>query len=231
MNDTQKEVSKEQEVQEPVRKGKPTRSTTKTISSIPPASRTKNGMKHKVPKGKGTPTSKRKKAPTGPSPVDWKLEMRELREEIRDNQKKDMIVMIAAMEKRNQTPPPVDVVAASLNKDNVSLLTGSRKGVGSQVSENSWKTFQHHEKQLTQSLKKYIRTNFYGKMKFTIEARESVMCTMAVDSNVVALHDPSTKEEFAAYFKKKVPQIFNQLRHNAQSLARRNWIGKNFVHQ
>ena len=32
---------------------------------------------------------------------------------------------IAAMEKRNQTPPPVDVVAASLNKDNVSLLTGS----------------------------------------------------------------------------------------------------------
>ena len=115
--------------------------------------------------------------------------------------------MIAAMEKRNQTPPPVDVVAASLNKDNVSLLTGSRKGIGSQVSENSWKTFQHHEKQLTQSLKKYIRTNFYGKMKFTIEARESVMCTMAVDSNVVALHDPSTKEEFAAYFKKCTTDI------------------------
>ena len=52
-----------------------------------------------------------------------------------------------------------------------------------------------------------------------------------VDSKSVALHDPTTKEEFAAYFKKKVPQIFNQLRHNAQSLAQRNWIGKNIVLQ
>ena len=86
MNDTQKEVSKEQELQEPLRQGKPTRSTSKTGGSvIRPASSTKNGMKRKGTAGKGTSTSKKKKAPTGPSPVDWKLEMRELRQETRDN--------------------------------------------------------------------------------------------------------------------------------------------------
>ena len=53
MNDTQKEVSKEQELQEPVRQGK-------TGRVIPPASSTKNGMKRKGTAGKGTPTSKRK---------------------------------------------------------------------------------------------------------------------------------------------------------------------------
>ena len=88
MNNTQKEVSKEQEVQ-PVRQGKPTRSS-KTGSVNHDASSTKNGTKRKEIPGKGTSTSKKKKAPTGPSPVDWKLEMRELREEIRDNKKKDM---------------------------------------------------------------------------------------------------------------------------------------------
>ena len=62
-------------------------------------------MKRKGTAGKGTSTSKEKKAPTGPSPVELKLEMRKLRGEIRDNQRNDMIVMIAAMEKRNQTPP------------------------------------------------------------------------------------------------------------------------------
>ena len=185
MTHKKKFLRKEQEVQEPV--GKPTRSTTKTGSVIRPASRTKNGMKRKVPAGKGTSQAKRIKAHKGPTDDEWKLEMRELREEMKDNQEK----MLAVMEKRNQTPPPVDVVAASLNKDNVSLLTGSRKDIGSPVSENSWKTFQHHEKQLTQSLKKYIRTNFYSKMKFTIEAWENVMCTMAVHSKVVALHDPT----------------------------------------
>ena len=52
--------------------------------------------------------------------------MRELREEIRDTQEKAMVVMIAAMEKRNQTPPPIDVVAASLNKDNVEKVLAVR---------------------------------------------------------------------------------------------------------
>ena len=61
MNDTQKEVSKEQELQEPVREGKPTRSTSKTSSVIRPASSTKNGMKCKGTADKGTSTSKKKK--------------------------------------------------------------------------------------------------------------------------------------------------------------------------
>ena len=60
MNDPQKEVSKEQELQEPVRQGKPTRSTSKTGSVIHPASSTKNGMKRKGTAGKGTSKSKKK---------------------------------------------------------------------------------------------------------------------------------------------------------------------------
>ena len=55
MNDTQKEVSKEQEVQEPERLGKSTRSTSRTGSVS-----TKNGMKCKGTAGKGTSTSKKK---------------------------------------------------------------------------------------------------------------------------------------------------------------------------
>jgi len=87
MNDKQKEVSKEQEVQ-PVRQGKPTRSS-KTGSVNHDASSTKNGTKRKEIPGKGTSTSKEKKGSnTGPSAIEWKLEMRELREEIRDNQKR-----------------------------------------------------------------------------------------------------------------------------------------------
>ena len=60
MNDTQKEVSKEQELQEPVRQGKPTRSS-KTGSVNHDASSTKNGTKRKGTVGKGTSASKKKK--------------------------------------------------------------------------------------------------------------------------------------------------------------------------
>jgi len=143
-----------------------------------------------------------------------------------------ILAEIREMKKRNQTSHPIDVVAACLNKDNVNLLTGSHRDGGSLLmSMNSWKVFQYHEKNLTHNLKKYIRSNFYSKMKFTTEARESTICTMAVNNKAVAIPEPTTKEVFAEYFKKEVPQTFNQLRHNTQTLARINWIGKNFVLQ
>ena len=72
-------------------------------------------------------------------------EVRELRKEKETTNPEGMEVILAEireMKKSNQTSHPIDVVAVSLNKDNVSLLTGARRDGGSLLSMNSSKAFQ-----------------------------------------------------------------------------------------
>jgi len=124
---------------------------------------------------------------------------------------------------------PVEVVAVSSRKYTESVSILSSRDYDGTVS--SYRAFQKKdlEKRMTQSLKNYIRSNLYSMMKFSVASREAKICILAVNSGAILIPDKTTVNEFAEYYKKKVPQIFNQLRHNTQSLARRNWIGENIL--
>ena len=154
---------------------------------------------------------------------------RELVDEI--EQLKDKV---QKMEK-NQTniPPPIlSVVGQSNNvSEEISAVTSKSKarGLFDECTLKSMDVFKTH---LHNKLKLFIKLHVYKSVKFGgytgNEKRDIGICAMAINSGHLEIPEGVSSEQLTEYFKLKIPKMLNRLRHNSQTLARRNWIGKKY---
>ena len=76
-------------------------------------------------------------------------------------------------------------------------------------------------------LKEYIKNNWFSRMKFPQSDTISVeICRRAVAETNLVIPKGVSDTMFYDYFKKYVTRSLTSLRHNSQTLARKNWLGK-----
>ena len=129
------------------------------------------------------------------------------------------------------TPPPLLSVFATTKQnvpgEPISAVT-SKTGLFSEEMVRSMLIFRKH---LLSKLKAYVKTTVYCFMKFGNtrkgnQTRNMSIVQTAIDSGNMEIPENVDAEQQVNYFKDKIPTILNQLRHNSQTLARRNWIGE-----
>ena len=67
-------------------------------------------------------------------------------------------------------------------------------------------------------------------MKFHIDEKWDLrVCEKGVEEKLITVPSNITDTTFCEFFKKNVKQALAILMHNSQTLARKNWIGKNNI--
>ena len=87
--------------------------------------------------------------------------------------------------------------------------------------------FKKIEGSVKRELKEYIKKNWFSRMKFPQSDKISVeICRRAVTETNLVIPKGVSETMFFDYFKKYVTRSLTELRHNTQTLARKNWLGK-----
>ena len=131
---------------------------------------------------------------------------------------------VQRIDRENKTTPPTHPVKTIKGgtKDAVSAIT-----VGTKASKKE--LVKGYEAQMLTGLSKYIRNKYYRDMKFCPNDKmASIVCQESVLLGHVQIPNEFTVPQFTNYFKDKVQSALSKLRHNGQTLARRNYMGKNY---
>ena len=132
---------------------------------------------------------------------------------------------VKRIDRENKTAPPVDSIQGAMKdvlKDAVSTITAGTKASRRELLKS-------YEPQMITGLRKYIRNKYYQDMKFCPnDMMASIVCQESVLLGHVQIPNEFTVPQFTNYFKDKVQSALSKLRHNGQTLARRNYMGKNY---
>ena len=75
-------------------------------------------------------------------------------------------------------------------------------------------------------IRRYLRKKWYGYIKFVKnDYMAKQLIGQAVDSREFMIPTGMTEQEFKATYQNKMYKAMNDLRHNGQSLARKNYLG------
>ena len=125
---------------------------------------------------------------------------------------------------KDEQVPVSSLKSGKLSSTNSTLTTTTVHGT------HKIKLPKNVEQQIFNNMKHYVRQNIFKNMKFSIEEDNCNhrVCLQAVqEKSVSRTKEFETDEDFVKYLEESVLlKVLSTLRHNTQSLARRNWIRK-----
>ena len=126
---------------------------------------------------------------------------------------------------KQQKPPVLEELTYNKEEpEKVSYLSSNESII---LSKRDIKVLNNMRDVVEGQLKSFVKKYWYDKVKFPVNNRVTAhIMKKAVDMERVNVPKDITPAAFCEFFKKKVVTVLGTLRHNSQTLARKNWLGK-----
>ena len=119
---------------------------------------------------------------------------------------------------------PLKTVRGGDSVDKVSTLScGTRHS----METETMKLLKTSKDTIEGQVRAYVKKEWYGGLKFmTTNTLSNKIIVQGIDACVISVPKNIPIKKFCAYFDNAVPKALAKLRHNNQTLARKNWFGK-----
>ena len=130
---------------------------------------------------------------------------------------------VEKLDNKMKENPPVNSVRKGGPEGGMSDMTSCDYTVGDAAKS----VLRQMEGAVSRDLKDYIKKNWYSRIKFPQTDKVSMhICQKAAMERMLLIPKTINDTLFFEYFKKYVTKSLAALRHNSQTLARKNWLGK-----